>query len=834
MGFFSSKKTYVSSTLYNLAGDEEGRPNYLKSLIVGNVITNSKFSIPDTLRSGYIRGPGIKMRSFFRWALDNYDGIGVPVGSLGGVVEITPEALAAEIPHAVGETVRLQSIDVGTADYAYWADQWMIANNPHLLSTDWTSDIDEVTGQIHIQFADTTTVSFTPVGFEKGANYLYAAYSLASTVGEQAVVEGSDVIITPTTDPFPTTTGYGLISDTSSVNGDGNTVQLWVYEKVEYAGGVVGSDYTYSVKTILRLTEVKNPANELIQRKHRTDTQEIIHTSWSETRVFIYKIGGDNPVLNDLIAEGTEHGEYVPFIPIRLDNQFLSESFHPESYVLAKKAYKKASGGDLDKIIEKIADNEELGEIDYAYIVYGVPLNTKDNSAKEYLFRFFERIRLSQTTTQTSYNAYVSSMTDQYQALGEWSEWYSDQLAPDRTLYGEPAPFVPLAPERPSNNVRIRSQGALNTNLDLNVSWQLIKKTTGAGLKKPGAKRDEYWVSLEADPYSSTGQIYAEQDLQQTQLLEATKFTINHQIDEDNWETLTVYGAVHENLIYDNKSVLITAKEALEDTDESGFIIPIHYLTMKEMSLVASTQMATTSSYILFNSYKVVKKKWYQTGIFKIFVLLVIIAVAIAFPPLGGAAIAGWATLGAAVGLSGLIGIVVGGIIASIVTMLFMKALTAASTAVLGEKFGQMFAVVAAFAMAFTANGLANGLTVGATWGTMMAAPNLLQLTMVVGNAVSGYVQASAQQAMQNSVTLREDYNKESEQISQQFAQTFGYDTGVIDPMSLTDSSSGNFVETSSQFLSRTLMTGTDIAELSMDMLNNFTVYTLRTDLPLT
>jgi hypothetical protein len=40
------------------------------------------------------------------------------------------------------------------------------------------------------------------------------------------------------------------------------------------------------------------------------------------------------------------------------------------------------------------------------------------------------------------------------------------------------------------------------------------------------------------------------------------------------------------------------------------------------------------------------------------------------------------------------------------------------------------------------------------------------------------------------------------------------------------------FWESQTAFLDRTLMTGSDIAEMSLDMLTNFTDLTLNTDLP--
>ena len=67
MGLFSGKKIIsVASSVYNLAGDEKDRPIYLKNIIVSNVLSGTKKTLGESLNNGYLTGPGIKLRSFFR------------------------------------------------------------------------------------------------------------------------------------------------------------------------------------------------------------------------------------------------------------------------------------------------------------------------------------------------------------------------------------------------------------------------------------------------------------------------------------------------------------------------------------------------------------------------------------------------------------------------------------------------------------------------------------------------------------------------------------------------------------------------------------------------
>lgn len=668
MGLFGGTKIYVASTVYNLAGDEEDRPNYLKSTVAGNIITNSKFSMADSLRSSYLHGPGIGARSFYRWALLHYDNIGVPPMMITAVTPYNETDVIPQLPVEAGETAVITEIQQGLGDITYWAEQFILKNYPDRIDTEWEIDWDGTTCTV-IFIADAVTANFVPAApaFDIEGQYFYVSYD----------------------------------------------------------------------------------------RKDSSDT--IIGRS-----IWIYLTGSGFGLLDSAVQSTTKASKFYPFIPIRHEGKFFSETYYPDIYELSKKAYRKSSGQKLNKLIDKIKDNESIDDIDYAYIVYGVPLNVIDNSARKYLFTFFKAL-IADTPAE-------STLT----------------------------------------RLEVKSPGTSIAKLNMAISWTGITLTSGSGLKKAGAKTGSVWLDKVGEQVS-----------------------IHHQTGPDHWETVTVSNLVHKNLVYKDKSVDIKGSEALDDADESGFLVPLHYETVRTMSLVDSTQMMTAATFIVFNSYEVVKQKWYQTGIFKIFVFIAIIAITILIPPLGGAAVAAWASVGAAIGLTGLAAIIAGAIITQLVTMILMKVLTRVGVELFGDKFGQIFGAIATFVAMTMGQQMLQGATMASAWGNMMSASNLLQLTNATVNGISGYVAASTQGIIQKTQDLLEDYNKESKEISELFAQNIGYGRGVIDPMSLTDSVFGNFMETEAQFLSRTLLTGSDIAELSMEMLTNFSGYTVTTDLPL-
>ena len=102
---------------------------------------------------------------------------------------------------------------------------------------------------------------------------------------------------------------------------------------------------------------------------------------------------------------------------------------------------------------------------------------------------------------------------------------------------------------------------------------------------------------------------------------------------------------------------------------------------------------------------------------------------------------------------------------------------------------------------------------------------------MAAGDGYAGYINASTQQLLQETQDVIKEYEEESRKIRELWAENIGYNRGIIDPLDLTEAF-GVTMESVDSFLQRTLMTGNDVADLSLDMLTNFVDMTLSTELP--
>lgn len=888
MGLFGGKKTYVSSTLYNLAGDIENRPDFLKTLVVGNVLSASNPSISDSIQQGYSGGPGLKLRTFYRWAAENYTLIGLPEGSFSELVQRPADVVGSQIQHEPEQTPVIQQFEISMADFSYWAEQWMFDNHYDLISTNWMSDYDDTTGEIKITFEDGSVEEFTPVDFDKNAAYLFATYILSSSdiPGDSEV---NDPVYIGLDDPYPSTDGYTLINEESSsktvtlttrtryyyestgpesgeeeTTTEDKTIQFYQadWSKVTFNGGSSSKDQITSTQdnyTFVRTGEVHegetsvrkfNQANPetgqpdvyvieitkdtLTEAKYYVKSkQDITDYDWTKARTFIYRIGSGNTVLDQFIVQGGNNGSYLPFIPVRLDNKFLSEAYQPAAYRVAKKAYKKAVNGKFDEVVDILKDNKDLKDIDYAYIMFGVSLNIKDNSCKKYIYNFFKNLSTNQGTDIHDYNDWKLN-----QAIGEatnntWLIWRAAQNDPTSPLFGTAEPANANYNSIPTSQIQIKASGSIPTNVDMRITWQDISETMHTGLGKVNAKVGEVWFDFLADDiydYDS----YSNGQIINSNQLNVNRLNLKWQTSENTYQVLHITGLVHRNYIYNGKYVEITAKQAFADTEESGFLIPLHYNTLRGMSLVDSTQVSTCSCYMVLNSYQVVKQKWYQTGIFKIVLVLVVIGITYATGGFGAGSIGllgANAAVGAALGASGALAAVVGAVANALVAMILVKLVSIGAVAVFGDKLGTIIGTIASLVALQVGTALSNGTSLSASIAQLAKADNILKLTMAAGNGYSDYIRAGAMETIQKTEELKKEYESKSQEISDLYAQNFGYGRGVFDPMSLTEATSF-IMETRASFLDRTLMTGSDVADMSLTMIRDFTDITLSTKLP--
>lgn len=893
MGLFSSKTIInVASSVYNLAGDEKDRAIFLQSLIIRNVLLGTKRSLGDTITTGYLNGPGIKFRTFFRWAVKNYDLIGMPTGKMYAGDVINTQTVAAQIPVGPNESIWVQEARLADSDYEMWAEQWMLRNHPDLLDQGWEADFDDATFTVHIKLPDESEHSFVANNFVMGAKYVFAYYTRSTAGGSEPVEEGSPVPLAPGA-PFPATTGFLSVSNSSTdrtetlqtvtnevvTYSDGRpaetslttdsenatvTKRVRVYDKETYTGNAEDEDAKLIRRDILTLIEDQEVVTEvetstvvvdigdgvtkttttiittdiLVENNsYQEDTQKKYATKWEPLDLFIYRIGSGNAVLDGLVEQVADYGQFFPMIPMRLDNKFLSEIAGMEDELaLAKKAFRKGTdGGRYDDIIDELSDSQDLKDMDYIYVVYGVSLNVIDKSARRYIYEFFDRLQENQIGGANSGTQFAEDMAAYTAAYEAWLEWRNSNNGSENGGWNfnpQPEPVVPPKPTLPQNEIKIQNLGAdgsLNINYDIRITWNFISKGSGTGLGKPGVKKNDIWIEyrgetvIENPIYTGEGS-YNENNWSGVISNNQTRYStirIWWQKENDSYVYMDVAGLEHKNYIYGGKSVKITAKEALEDGEESGFLIPLHYATFRNMRLVDSTQMSTACVFLVINCYVKKKKKWWQSSIFAIIFVIIVAVVSVVLTGGAGVGLLGsHMAVGSSIGLTGM-GAAIAGSIANALAALVLTTMITKLTenmGILGTILGAVLSIVLTGAIQnFTSGG---GFFFD--FSQLMRADNILKLLDAAGQGYAAYVRGSIEDIQQDLIKYQEDANKELKRIREAFFEQFGYGGGQIDPMMFVGDNSPVMAESRDTFLTRTLMTGSDVAQMSHDMLHDY------------
>lgn len=894
MGLFSTKYTInVSSTLYNMAGDENDRPDFLKGTLFGSIMADSP-SLADDITTSYFNGPGLKQRQFFRYAVRN-NMPGLPTATVVNNVDVDPLVVAGEIPitpDPAGLKINVYGSEVNDGDFQIWIERWILQNHPDRIGEDWLGDYEPSTNTFSVEFPNNDYFlwanNVAPV-FNSSKRYIVANYIEFLDSADADVVEG-----TPTTGvtSLPDVSGWDETQNTGTFtpvtlqrerttvwsynNGDpdfthedavdadvsaelNTSEDIYEREVVIQQNGIelqgerqiwnftgtdhVTNDYSSTVVTQTDLgggvirTETATTTGEQVTDRWTTryDTQDIFNGAvYGGEQVFIYEVGTGNATLDALVsnADASNFQEFFPFMPIRINNVSLFEPQYETLLGKMKKGYRRAyQGKNFEDLIETVEDNDSIADIDYAYLIFGCSLNVKEQACRKYIWKFFEKMIPFQAGGSGNAMTNMQAQVDAYnQALTDLRNWENTDWS--NTSWGSipERPTIPVVSPPPTNTIILNE---VPLGFDVRLQWIHIEVEQFNGNfdfnpelgGNQNTKVDDFLLTNGPDFTWEERQSYNTRDGEEERMITKTipSMYVYWQVDSNTYRRMQIWGLTHYNYIYGGKAVVITSKEALEDNEESGFVIPLHYPTMSEMNIVDYTQMSTANAHILFNSYTVTKQRWYERGIFKILLVILVIVIAVVVFPgafaAGGGILGGNLAVGAALGLTGTAALVAGVVANYIASILISELLKVVGTALFGEKWGAVFAAIAGFALGAAISGT-----------KIFSAQGLLGLGNAIANGYAGWVQGDIAEMAEDLEAEGEAYEDRMDYIQDLIDGLGGNDLN-FNPLFLTDSVYGNgrrgsgrgyMPETSDEFIRRTTMTGTDIVELTQSIVYDF------------
>ena len=692
--FKSKRKVTVHSQIFNLAGDIKDRPVFMKTLLFDQVLHKPYASFAEALSTNYLRSAGIQLRKLVGKAekLGYYDAIGQSSGKI--ITSTAPDSnalLSAFRYEFPDEKYTLKEADFGTTDIDTFAYAYILEN------------------------------------YQEYKDNVYESFWDAETNRIEIIIDLKD----PDDDNDDTPPLNVFTTLPAGSTGDAEEEYLYIL-------------YREVVEVI---PEVK-------------DGEDVEPETEILDRIFIYRKGSGKTHFDDLYQNTYQDiGMFFPIIPVKTDLNpgrkpnptFIEKNDKVQKglYDLNVKIFKEFSDKKgYETLLKNLKDNDEAAGINYIYIMFGVPINTIDRSAKKYIYHFFD------------------SITDLYSSPGS------------------------------GNTISLSTKRIFNLNYKL--SWSSYSKSSGSGMYNSTIKVGEVIIGT------------------------SNPTVIVRQISPTEWKSISVSNLQYTNTIHRGKSLGSTAVNEFatnRSTEESELLIPLHNTAFKRMSLVDATQMATSCSYMLLNYYSETKSKWYESGAFKIIMIIIIVVVSVYTGGAAAAAGGGLAGVGGAaataLGLTGLAATVFAAIANAIAGLIISRIITTASTAIFGEKIGLIIGVIVSMVAITSMNNYFAGKPINLA--DAFKASNVLEMTTKVAGDLSNSMQKDIMDMQKRMQNEKEEFDRESDKLNQRFMSEFG-NRGVVDPLKFLEAQEKNQLvfESPDQFFARTLMTGSDISEITI------------------
>lgn len=545
--------------------------------------------------------------------------------------------------------------------------------------------------------------------------------------------------------------------------------------------------------------------------------------------MLIYRRNSGRPELDAIwpVAEDYRR-QFMPFVPLRIENKFITEAPYKNTYYeKARKYYKKAMNNrKIDDLIDKIGENEKLGDIDFAFMVYGVALNTKSNHCKRYLYEFFRNLMDIQRNDGVDYQNFLTqhaavtssalNVERTYQQNGDtdvtWSAYRAYQRLPK--------------PNMGWNRISQRATWLPNL-YQIQHGWVYVQQEILTGGNNPARKVGDVWLEKRPKDSITTISLWRKRTggrgdstlVSEKSTTSYEKFWITRQVTANTALRLIVLGLEQENIVYNGQAIWTDSDKALDDPEESDLLVPIHTQAFQNLPAKVKNQICVENVYVIFNCYKIVKIRWYQRGFFKVLFAIVLAVVAAFFMPMLPGLFGPAMTVGTAMGFSGMTAAIIGSVTNAIAGMMLS---TLVQT--MAGKGGVLGAVLGAILGFVLMNGMSSVFATGTwnfNWTDLFSVQNLLKMTDAASNIYGTMVQADMASMQAELEQLQTETDKQLKEIQKRYTDVLNVGNTYINPMKFVDSAR-TFVETGDAFIARTLLTGMDIAELSNEMLNKY------------
>lgn len=489
-------------------------------------------------------------------------------------------------------------------------------------------------------------------------------------------------------------TGYQFSYENQTDGKRNDCLRVW--QTISQVGSIQVVNHVTTTQEIIfggviKTTTVTVATDTLVFAKQAQRARQGINiTDYGPVKLWSYQLGTGYPNLDTWF--NNDMPPFFPVIPIRWKNRMISVS-HPDIAARNTKLIRRGYSINYMKLENSLAEHPNLGDIDHAYLFFGVPINAKDNASKLYLFKFFEYF-FKDATSKTPY------------AMDGWQYGWDRRNLPDVSdHYDEFEDFsrVKATPVNQCPSMITRWLRITNAfGLDLKYAFHYRGIVTGTGraygnmnigevrisLESPGIYNKWNWTGKDSpgnfagfpqlslwwrrwydfvvpgttdrrsvigyiteipiyydtptynvmSNFGTSNRIYnihspVEVNLNNYNIQAITNdtvYVITYQKSDNSWQQIRIMGLTMENHIYSPQKIVKWWNDASIGIEEdSDFIIPLHEGVLKSMNFMDATEVCTQAGFVLANCYVVNITKVKKKGFLGFFIGILVAVVAI-------------------------------------------------------------------------------------------------------------------------------------------------------------------------------------------------------------
>jgi len=302
-----------------------------------------------------------------------------------------------------------------------------------------------------------------------------------------------------------------------------------------------------------------------------------------------------------------------PVVPIRYRNVNIGPTNEPEIYSTGSVLLKKI-GLSFDTLTDTLEESPYIDDIDHAYIMFGVDLQTDELLLLNYLNDFFHYLhtnsqatlwdKLSEvsasgtTSSKTSYFNFGSALSNSGVSVdSNVHEIFGSSETSNSTIIN------------PADSMTLTEYG-----LNITLSYDRVVSVVLSGvLNNTTIAPKEFIINYSYETLEQ-GDSAPSREIKTTN----TVLILRKQLTTGTYREVKVYNLVHRNnAIYDGKSVITTIEDVSDDVDNHNFVIPLHHTVIQQMHLTVRESFYENTLILVINSYDRVSLKWYETGAFQ-------------------------------------------------------------------------------------------------------------------------------------------------------------------------------------------------------------------------